>query len=287
MVELQTQARLVDPAAFTGAGVSVGIRRADIEEALAEAAYPAQLLLEIERAPGGGAERERGEVVVTWDERELNELLRSVGEDADGVTLWFEETALEQALADDVEAHGLRERTALFAIVVAAAGGSAGAAFAGGTGYVNSPGLTASEAASAYVNSPGLTASQDEATTTAAYVNSPGLTASQDEAATTAAYVNSPGLTASESGAASTAAYVNSPGLTASQDEAATTAAYVNSPGLTASETGAATSASASASDSAWSLTVGEGAGLAAGMLLITGAAFLTARSRRHDLRPT
>jgi hypothetical protein len=268
MVELQTQARLVDPAAFTGAGVSVGIRRADIEEALAEAAYPAQLLLEIERAPGGGAERERGEVVVTWDERELNELLRSVGEDADGVTLWFEETALEQALADDVEAHGLRERTALFAIVVAAAGGSAGAALAGGTGYVNSPGLTASEGASAYVNSPGLTASQDEAATTAAYVNSPGLTASQDEAATTAAYVNSPGLTAS-------------------QDEAATTAAYVNSPGLTASETGAATSASASASDSAWSLTVGEGAGLAAGMLLITGAAFLTARSRRHDLRPT
>jgi hypothetical protein len=191
-------------------------------------------LLHVERTADGGAEPERGEVVVTWDEDELNELLRSANDDADEVTLWFDAAALDQALTGDVEAHGLRERTALLAIVVAAAGGGAGAAFAADTTYVHSP----------------------------------GVAASQDESATAAGYVHSPGLAAS-------------------QDESATAAGYVHSPGLAASQATSPTAATASASDAGWSLSAGEGAAIAAGILLITGASFLTARSRRQDLRPT
>jgi hypothetical protein len=194
MVETQTQARLVEPAAFAGPGVSVAIRRAEIEAALTEAEYPAQLLLHVERTADGGAEPERGEVVVTWDEDELNELLRSANDDADEVTLWFDAAALDQALTGDVEAHGLRERTALLAIVVAAAGGGAGAAFAADTTYVHSPGVAASQdesaAPAAYVHSPGVAASQEESAAPAAYVHSPGVAASQEESAAPAAYVH-------------------------------------------------------------------------------------------------
>jgi hypothetical protein len=128
MVELQTQARLVEPGRFDARGVTTVLRRAEIERAVADGAFPAQLRLELSRLTGADEEPETGDVLVAWDEAELHELLRS--SDSDEITLWFDEAGLEQALAGDVEAHGIRERTAVVAISVVAAGAAAGGAFA-------------------------------------------------------------------------------------------------------------------------------------------------------------
>src|SRR4051794_15131215 len=50
MAEVQTQARLVDPGLNATRGVSTTLRRTEIERAITEGEYPAQLRLEVSRA---------------------------------------------------------------------------------------------------------------------------------------------------------------------------------------------------------------------------------------------
>jgi hypothetical protein len=124
-MEIQTRARLVEPS-FAG-GVTTTLPRAEIERAVAEGEFPAWLELRVKRQDDAG--EDEAQVAVAWDEQELEQLLRAA--DSDGVTLMFDGASLADALEEpDVEAHGLRERTAVLAIAVMAAGASAGIASA-------------------------------------------------------------------------------------------------------------------------------------------------------------
>jgi hypothetical protein len=133
MEEIQTQARLVDPPAsgFAARTVSTTLARAEIEEAIASGDYPARLMLDVARVEdeAGTAAIPYARVAVDWDEPTLERLLRRSEDDE--VTLWFDAEALERAVEqDEVDAHGLRERAAVVAVAVAAVGAGAGSALA-------------------------------------------------------------------------------------------------------------------------------------------------------------
>jgi hypothetical protein len=66
---------------------------------------------------------------IEWDAKELQELLRT--RSGDQVTLVLDSAELERAIDADVEAHGLREAAAVFAVAIATAGAGAGIASAG------------------------------------------------------------------------------------------------------------------------------------------------------------
>ena len=138
MEEIQTQARLVDLSAssFAAGGLSTIIPRAEIADAIEQGEYPARLVLDIERVEVKRGDEERGDevaharVAVNWDEAALEQLLQSTRDEE--VVLWFDPSQLEQAFeGSEVDAHGLRERAAVFAVTVAAAGAAAGAGLAG------------------------------------------------------------------------------------------------------------------------------------------------------------
>ena len=238
MAEVQTQVRLVDPGLIATRGVSTTLRRTEIERALAEGEYPAQLLLELSRAAPEGEEPATGEVLVLWQEKELNELLRSAGTESDEVALWFDRSELEHALAADFEAHGLRERTAMLAITVAAVGVTAGGAFAHPELFGDAGSGTAA------------------APTTQSFLSD---VASSDAVARYEANVAA--------------------GQSSSSDALARYEANVASD--------ATPTASFSAASSSSGLTAADEAAIAGGVaLLITGAGFLFARTRRERLRP-
>jgi hypothetical protein len=135
---IETRARLVE-SSFTG-GVSMKLPRAEIERVIAEGDFPAWLELRVKRLEG--EREEEAAVAVAWDEDELAELLRAA--DANEVTLLFDGSALAGAFDEsDVEAHGLRERTAVLAVAVMAAGASAGIASA----HTEGPGIGGAPAA--------------------------------------------------------------------------------------------------------------------------------------------
>ena len=121
MNDLRTRAQLVGfDAASAGAG-SIGtvISRAEFAETAAQGEFPATLLLDLDRPESGDQAR----VAVDWDKDTIDRLLAST--DDDEIGLWFDERELASAF-DDVEGHGLREKAAVLAVVVAAAGASAG-----------------------------------------------------------------------------------------------------------------------------------------------------------------
>jgi hypothetical protein len=123
MDDLRTRARLVD--SDRAGSIGTVIPRAEIEEAATGTEFPATLLLELERigTESGGEAR----IAVDWDQETLEQLLAST-EDRE-IGLWFDEDELSLAF-DDVEAHGLRQRAAVLAVAVAAAGASTTPAFA-------------------------------------------------------------------------------------------------------------------------------------------------------------
>jgi hypothetical protein len=123
MDDLRTRAQLVD---FDRAG-SIGtvFSRAEIAEAASGDEFPATLLLDLDRIEADGTAQAR--VAVDWDQDTLEQLLAST-EDRE-IELWFDERELALAF-DDVEAHGLREKAAVLAVAVAAAGVSTTPAYA-------------------------------------------------------------------------------------------------------------------------------------------------------------
>jgi hypothetical protein len=143
MNDLRTRAVLVD---FDHAG-SIGtvVPRAEIAEAAGGTEFPATLLLDLDlvEAEDAGDVTAHASVAIEWDQNTLEQLLAST--DSDEIELRFDQRELALAFdKGDVEAHGIREKTAILAVAVAAAGVSASPALArmaadtGGTGAVAS-----------------------------------------------------------------------------------------------------------------------------------------------------
>lgn len=130
MDEVRDRARLVDESAFGGRGVTATVPRSDIEGVLASVDGPPELVLDVQRREGD--EVEAHTLRIEWDPKELEKLLRTTS--GDQVDLILDRDELERAMREDVEAHGLREKAAVFAVAAVAAGGAAaGVAKAGPT----------------------------------------------------------------------------------------------------------------------------------------------------------
>ena len=132
MEEFRTRARLVDPAA-SGAfarGLTTLVPRSEIEQAIEFGEYPAPLVLDIARVGERDDEvTAHAQVTVDWDEAMLKELLQSTSEAE--IRLSFDADELERALEEaEVDAHGIKERVAVLAVAAAAAGAAAGGAAA-------------------------------------------------------------------------------------------------------------------------------------------------------------
>jgi hypothetical protein len=128
MDDFRTRAQLV---AFDSAGaVGTVVTRAEVAEAAAGPDFPATLQLELDRVDAGeGDTTAHASLAVDWDRDTLEQLLASTPEDE--IALWFDERELAQAFDDaEVEGHGLRQRAAVIAVAVTAAGASATPALA-------------------------------------------------------------------------------------------------------------------------------------------------------------
>jgi len=124
MGEVASRAQLID-ASDLGARsqrIAATVPRAEVEEALQVEDLP-ELILEIDRRGNVDAHMFR----VGWTEDQLKGLLRDTS--GDEITLLFDADELEQALVnEDVEAHGVREKTAAVLTVAAMAAGVGAAA---------------------------------------------------------------------------------------------------------------------------------------------------------------
>ena len=107
-------------------GLAIDLSRVDIETALGSGDKSVELLLDLEaREVDGGATR-RHTLAVGCTLADLERMLEDSG---DSVRVRFDAEALERAIRDtDFEAHGLREKMAVLAVVVATTGAAAGGA---------------------------------------------------------------------------------------------------------------------------------------------------------------
>lgn len=126
MEERPARAILV-PAADLGDGLTTVISRSEIEAALASEGEPIQLVLDVTRFSDGEAGESRS-VPVSWERFDLERLLEQAT--SENIELTFDRDALWQAIATDVEAHGLREAVVALAVAATAATGAAGQASA-------------------------------------------------------------------------------------------------------------------------------------------------------------
>lgn len=125
MDDLRTRALLVDfDPSRAGTGViGTVVTRNEVVETAARGEFPATLFLELDR------DESQARVAVDWDEDALDQLLAST--DADEIGLWFDGRELARAFDErEVEAHGMREKAAVLAVAVVAAGASASPGFA-------------------------------------------------------------------------------------------------------------------------------------------------------------
>ena len=149
MDDLLTRAQLVeyDPGL---AAIGTVVPRAEFTATAARGEFPATLLLDLDRVEAGDGDGiGRARIAVDWDRDALEQLLAST--DDEEIALWFEERELARAF-DDVEGHGIRERAAVLAVAVTAAGMSATPALArhaeaAGLGSGQSSGATATSQA--------------------------------------------------------------------------------------------------------------------------------------------
>jgi hypothetical protein len=126
MEERPARAMLV-PAADLGNGLTTVISRAEIAAALASEGEPIELMLDVTRF-ADGEPREARSVPVSWERFDLERLLEQAT--TEEIALTFDRDALAQAIATDVEAHGIREAVVALAVVATAATGAAGQAAA-------------------------------------------------------------------------------------------------------------------------------------------------------------
>jgi hypothetical protein len=131
MDDLRTRALLVDfdPTRIGIGAIGTVVSRDEFADTAARGEFPATLLLDLDRVENrdGGEVMAQARVAVDWDKDTLDQLLAST--DDNEIALWFDERELAQAF-DEVEGHGLREKAAVIAVAVVAAGASAAPSFA-------------------------------------------------------------------------------------------------------------------------------------------------------------
>jgi hypothetical protein len=124
MQEIPARAALV-PAPDVGQGLTTSVSREEVEEAMRAKDERPELILDVTRFADGEAAETRS-IAVAWEPADLEQLLRET--EGERVTLTFDGEALRQAMEDDVEAHGIREKVAVLAVAATAAGVAAGTA---------------------------------------------------------------------------------------------------------------------------------------------------------------
>jgi len=143
-VEAVGTARLTDRIPAERA-VAASIPRREIRDVLAEADATPELTLDV---VAGDGSREHGTISITWSRDELERLL--AGASGDEVVLTFDQNELRAAL-DDVEAHGLRTRAAVFAVAAVGALGTS-AAIANASEVADTGGPVAASTAPAFTD---------------------------------------------------------------------------------------------------------------------------------------
>jgi hypothetical protein len=126
MSEVASRAQLIDASELGARSqrVAATMPRAEIEEVLRIDDTP-ELILEVDRRSNGDVDGHMFRVA--WTEDQLQALLRDTS--GEEITLLFDPDELQQALVnEDVEAHGVREKTAAVLTVAAMAAGAAAAA---------------------------------------------------------------------------------------------------------------------------------------------------------------
>jgi hypothetical protein len=126
MTEVASKALLIDAPELGVRSQRIAARlpRAEIEEVLG-IEDAAELILEIDRRNNGDVDGHMFRVA--WTDDQLKTLLRDTS--GDEITLFFDADELQQALVnEDVEAHGVREKTAAVLTVAAMAAGAAAVA---------------------------------------------------------------------------------------------------------------------------------------------------------------
>ena len=122
----QATLSLADSAAAVGdRGLAIDLRRSDIETALRSADDGLELLLDLEAREADGGATRRHTLAVGCTPADLERMLLQSG---DSIRVSFDAEALAQAIAPDIEAHGLREKMVVLAVVVATTGAAAGGA---------------------------------------------------------------------------------------------------------------------------------------------------------------
>jgi hypothetical protein len=168
--------------------VAANFSRREIRDVLHEADATPELTLEV---VAGDGSREHGRISMTWSRDDLEKLL--AGTSGDDVVLTFDRNELMAAL-DDVEAHGVRSRAAVFAVAaLGALGTTAGIANASMSGADAGFGSGTTSTAPAYTD-----------VSTGGYATP----AQSDEAALSALQARSEALDAQYAGGGSTEAMV-------------------------------------------------------------------------------
>jgi hypothetical protein len=122
----QATLSLADSARALGdRGLAIDLRRSDIETALRSADDGLELLLDLEAREADGGATRRHTLAVGCTPADLERMLLQSG---DSIRVSFDAEALAQAIAPDIEAHGLREKMVVLAVVVATTGAAAGGA---------------------------------------------------------------------------------------------------------------------------------------------------------------
>ena len=105
---------------------TVDLRRQDIETALRSSDDGLELLLDLEAGDVNAGATRRQTLAIGCTRQDLERMLENAG---DSVSVGFDAEALASAIGDhETEAHGLREKMAVLAVVVATTGAAAGSA---------------------------------------------------------------------------------------------------------------------------------------------------------------
>ena len=121
MEEMSAQA-VLEAAPPAGRGLTTSVPRGEVEQALALEDTSPELVLDLTRFTDGEATATR-KVVVAWERDDLERILQETK--GDRVDFTFDRDTLWQAMEDDVEAHGFREKAIILAVAVTAASGAA------------------------------------------------------------------------------------------------------------------------------------------------------------------
>jgi hypothetical protein len=119
MQEISARAALVT-APDVARGLTTFVSRDEVEKAMRAKDGPLELILDVTRFTDGEPVETRS-VAVAWEPSDLEQLLSQ--SEGDRVQLTFDGDALREAFEGDVEAHGLREKALVVAVV---AGGITG-----------------------------------------------------------------------------------------------------------------------------------------------------------------